>query len=91
MKMDRPQIIGLFRQAHDEVIRLRRQIEALKPKAHAYDTIAAISRMPTELGEDGYGVDVAWALKVQIDALIEERAAEVAEGALSADNGGATN
>lgn len=76
--MDRPEIICLLRTAHDEVVTLRRQVTELAPKAHAYDTLAAVARMKPE-PEQGYGVDVAWRIKTAVEKLEAEREVEKAE------------
>lgn len=74
--MDRPETISLLRQAHDEVVMLRRRVAELEPKAHAYDTIAIIARHTTPNESQGYSVDVAWRLKEAVDKLVAEREAE---------------
>jgi hypothetical protein len=75
-KMERPEIISLLRRAHDELITLRRQVAALEPKAHAYDTIAQLARLSHHPESQGYSEDVAWRLKQAVDTLVAERAAE---------------
>lgn len=77
--MDRPEIISLLRQAHDEIIQLRRERDALAPKAHAYDTLATFAALSRPATSQGYGVDVAWRLKEAVEGLVAEREAEKAE------------
>jgi hypothetical protein len=83
--MDRPETISLLRTAHDEVIRLRREIASLTPKAEAYDTIAILARQSQTHSERGYGVDVAWKLEAAVNELIAEREAERLTEATAAD------
>lgn len=85
--MDRPEMINLFRIAHDEIITLRRHNAELAPKAHAYDTLAAVARLKAETQGEGYGIDVAWRLKEAVDSLTAEREAEraVADAAAVAE------
>lgn len=79
--MDIVENINVMRQAHDEIIGLRRRIAELEPKAHAYETIAAIARL-NQNGRNlqGFGEDVAWRLQNVVDRLnaerLEEREAE---------------
>lgn len=72
-KIERPEIISALRFAHDEIVRLRRQIAVLEPKAHAYDTIAQVARLSIQNANIGYGEDPAWRVKQVIDALVAER------------------
>ena len=74
--MDRPALVRLLRVAHDEIVTLRREIEALRPRAHAYDTIAQIARLTAKDHKQGYGEDIAWRLKQEVERITKERAAE---------------
>jgi hypothetical protein len=62
-----PEIFQLLTAAHDEIIRLRHQISALEPRAHAYDTIAKFSRLmpPEEVG--GQAPDIAYVIRRAIE------------------------
>lgn len=73
--MDRPEMISLLQQSHNEIVGLRREIAELAPKAHAYDTIAAVTRMKPA-PEQGYTVDLAWRLAKAVEELHAEREAE---------------
>lgn len=74
--MDKPEQVRLLRQAHDEIVTLRRRVADLEPRAHAYDTIAIQSRL-TLKPEGGYhSVDIAWELKKAVDEIEAERKAE---------------
>lgn len=74
--MDRPETVRLLRQAHDEIVTLRRRVADLEPRAHAYDTIAIQSRL-TVKPEGGYAsIDIAWELKKAVEDLEAERKAE---------------
>lgn len=72
-KIERPEIISALRMAHDEIVRLRRQVSILEPKAHAYDTIAQVARLSIQNTNVGYGEDPAWRVKQMVDALVAER------------------
>ena len=74
--MERPEILTLLRMGHDEIIRLRRRVEELGPKAEAYDTIAQIARLSIQREPQGYGEDPAWRLKQAVEKLVAEREAE---------------
>ncbi len=76
--MDRPKMLSLLRAGHDEITLLRRQIAALEPKAHAYDTIAQMAALTKHPSSQGYGEDVAWRMKAAVEALVAEREAEKA-------------
>ena len=76
--MDRPELLTLLRQAHDEVVNLRRRTAELEPKAHAYDTVAILARQSVHPESQGYGIDVAWLLKEAVEKLEAERALEQA-------------
>ncbi|SKB32635.1 hypothetical protein [Sphingopyxis flava] len=73
--MDRHEMISLLQQAHNEIMSLRHEIAELAPKAHAYDTIAAVTRMKPA-PEQGYTVDLAWRLAKAVEELDAEREAE---------------
>lgn len=74
--MERPEIIQLLRVGHDEIIRLRRQVADLEPRAHAYDTIAQIARLSVQHQSQGYGEDPAWRLKDAVEKLIAQSEGE---------------
>lgn len=74
--MDRPETIFLLRQAHDEVVMLRRRLAELEPKAHAYDTLALTARLAERTEHRDYSVDVTWQLKEAVDKLVAEGAKE---------------
>lgn len=74
--IEKPEIIQVLRHAHDEIIRLRRKIEALEPRAHAYDTIAQIAAISRHDVKVGYGEDPTWRIKKMVDDLVAERMAQ---------------
>lgn len=74
--MDRPELLRLLRQAHDEIVTLRRTNAELAPRAHAYDTIASLSRVERCPPQQGYGIDVAWEIKAAVEKIEAEREAE---------------
>lgn len=76
--MERTEILSTLRAAHDEIVRLRREIDVLKPKAHAYDTIAAIAGLSVRasLGGEGFAPDPAWRIKRLVDRIEAERRAK---------------
>lgn len=73
--MDRPETIQLLQRAHNEIVTLRRQVAELAPRAHAYDTVAALARLKEEPAQ-GYSEDVAWRIKQAVETLEAERKAE---------------
>lgn len=75
-KVERPDVINALRMAHDEIITLRRRVEALEPRAHAYDTIARIAALSVNPENVGYSEDVAWRVKGIVERLVAERDAE---------------
>ena len=77
--MDRLETIRLFRIAHDEIKNLRRANAELEPRAHAYDTIAAIARFERPQYERGMGLDIAWELARAVETLQAEPATEEGE------------
>lgn len=76
--LDRPETLSLLRKAHDEIIMLRRERDALAQKAHAYDTMAIVARLSAPAEQQGYGEDVAWRLKQVVEQIEAERKAEKA-------------
>lgn len=74
--MDLPETIQLLRISHDEIVRLRAQVAALEPRAHAYDTIALLARQADHPPQQGYGEDPLWRVKQAVEALEAEREAE---------------
>jgi hypothetical protein len=58
-----PEITQLLTLAHDEIIRLRQQVAALEPRAHAYDTIAKFSRLMPREEVGGHAPDIAYAIR----------------------------
>lgn len=74
--IERPEIVNALRVGHDEILRLRRKIELLEPKAHAYDTLAQIARLTVQETQQGYGEDPAWRIKSIVERLVAEREAE---------------
>jgi hypothetical protein len=75
-KIERPEIVTALRLAHDEIIRLRRKVELLEPKAHAYDTLAQVARLTIHEPMQVHGEDPAWRVKNMVDRLVAEREAE---------------
>lgn len=65
--MDRETREALAR-AHDEIMQLRAANKHLAPKAHAYDTIAQLSRLAAQHESAGYSEDVAALLRKLLDA-----------------------
>jgi hypothetical protein len=62
-----PEITQLLTLAHDEIIRLRQQIAALEPRAHAYDTIAKFSRLMPREEVGGHAPDIAFAIRRAVE------------------------
>jgi hypothetical protein len=72
MTMDNRTAMRLMQEASDEITRLRRQVEMLEPKAHAYDTIAQIAQLSRK-DRGGYAsVDINYELKTFINELQKE-------------------
>ena len=70
--MERPEIIQVLRMGHDEIVRLRRRVEELEPKARAYDTIEQLAGLTVHPAPQGYGEDTAWRMKNTVDKLAAE-------------------
>lgn len=77
--ISRPELLNLLRTGHDEIVTLRRKVDVLEPKAHAYDTIAIHARIANTEPPTGWGVDVAWQLKGAVEQLVAERESERVE------------
>lgn len=71
--------IEMMQRCVEEIDTLRGRIAALEPKAHAYDSLAQVLRMVPQPSQ-GYGEDLAWKLRREIDNLkkqmVEPAAAE---------------
>ena len=71
------EILSNYRAAHDEIVMLRRAVAELKPKATALDILErALFGMPPS---QGYGEDIAWRLKKEIERMAAEREAAQTE------------
>lgn len=75
-KVERSDIINALRHAHDEIITLRRHVEVIEPKAHAYDTIAQMTRLTIPEQIRGGKIDAAWRVKDIYERLLKEREVE---------------
>jgi hypothetical protein len=65
--------LSALRVGHDEIVRLRRQVDELAPKAHAYETIAIQARL-TLPREGGYAQeDPLWRMKAIVEAAEKRR------------------
>lgn len=74
--ISRPELLSLLRASHDAIITARRTIDALAPKADAYEVIAQLARLTIQR-EGGFAqVDVAWELKQAVDRIVAEREGE---------------
>lgn len=71
--MNRPEVLRALRMGHDEIIRLKRYVAELEPKAHAYDTIAQMTRLTINEPMHGYGEDPAWVIKSLVERIVSER------------------
>lgn len=60
--------IDMINQCIDEITRLRNQVALLQPKADAYATVEQILGLLPQ-PQQGYGVDLVWKLKKQIEGL----------------------
>lgn len=61
---------------HGEIIQLRRKVNDLEPRAHAYDTIAILARQSAPK-EQSYGtIDPAWVIKALVEKIETERTNE---------------
>lgn len=72
--MNDKEAIEMMRRSSAEIKSLRSRISALEPKAHAYDSLAAVIRMFPQPAQ-GYGEDIAWRLDKRISELEAEHAA----------------
>ena len=67
--MDRPEVIRALKLGHDTIVNLRREVAELRPKAHAYDTIAQMTRL-SEHPNSSYGeVDPVWTIRSLLEKL----------------------
>lgn len=63
-KIDAGELNQALITAHDEIISLRARLADAEPKAHAYETIAQLSRLTVNREQRGYaGLDIAWRIK----------------------------
>ena len=62
-----PEIKQILMHAHDEVVTLRRRIDALAPKAEAYDALLAVINRLSPTPQQSMGVDVAWRIKMLLE------------------------
>jgi hypothetical protein len=74
--MERLELLRMLRMSHDEIVTLRRTNAELAPRAHAYDTIAQLSRLTENNEPRGMQEDVAWLLKQAVEKIEAERLAE---------------
>lgn len=57
----------LLARAHDEIMILRQRVADLEHRAHAYDTIAQLSRLASPEKVVGYAEDVAHRIRELLD------------------------
>ena len=62
-----------LRSGHDEIVRLRRQVAELEPKAHAYDTIGQLARLTIRREGEGMQEDPLWRIRTIVDAAEKRR------------------
>lgn len=75
--MNEQEAIEMMKRASAEIKALRRRIEALEPKADAYDNIAAVLRLLPRPSV-GMSEDLAWRLDRRVEELM---AAKLNKGA----------
>lgn len=68
-------VADMIHRSIEEITMLRGQIDALRPRAEAYDLITKILNLQPAPSQ-GYGVDIVWQLKKQLAEL--QPAVEVA-------------
>lgn len=78
------QAIEMMERCIHEIEDLRRQVERLEPKAHAYDSVATVLRLLPQPPQ-GYGEDLVWRLRKAIGELqpkvpVEEAASDQGSG-----------
>ena len=62
-KIDAGELNQALMAAHDEIVNLRSRLAVVEPKAHAYDTIAQLSRLTLHEERSGFAPDPAWRIK----------------------------
>lgn len=77
--MNNHEAIEMMHRCRDEIRMLRRHIDALTPKAEAYDVLAKTINAMAPRPSIGMGEDVAWALDKRIAELQKEIASPAAE------------
>ena len=68
--MNDNEAIQMMKRASAEIKDLRRQIDRLAPKAHAYDNLSAVLRLLPQPSQ-GYGEDVAFLLDRRIEEIMK--------------------
>lgn len=78
-EMSKQEAIQMMTRCLHEIEGLRGEITVLRPKAEAYDNIAAVLRLlpqPTR----GYGEDLTWVLKKRIKEIETSEKKDASEG-----------
>lgn len=68
--MNDKEAVEMMKRASAEIKDLRRQINRLAPKAHAYDNLSAVLRLLPQQGQ-GYSEDVAFLLDRRIEEILK--------------------
>jgi hypothetical protein len=82
--MNNRDVIDMAQRCIEEIDRLRAQVDRLAPKAEAYDLLRDVVNGMQKGNSIGYGEDLVWRLKKQI----EELRVEPSEGQRVADGEG---
>lgn len=68
--MNDKEAVEMMKRASAEIKDLRRQIDRLAPKAHAYDNLSTVLRLLPQQSQS-YGEDVAFLLDRRIDKILK--------------------
>ncbi|MFT4115443.1 hypothetical protein [Bradyrhizobium sp.] len=66
--------VDMMRRCKDEIVGLRAEIERLKPKAHAYDSVSTVLRLLPQPSA-GMSEDLVWRLDKRIRELVKPESA----------------
>lgn len=76
--MNNKDTIDMIHRCIEEIEMQRREIDRLRPKAEAYDAITVILGLLSKPPQ-GYGEDIVWRLRKQLDELRQNEMAELAK------------
>ena len=85
-EMSKPEVISMLERCREEIHQLRAEIDCLRPKADAYDSIATILRLLPRSSQCG-GEDLMWIISKRIAELTRPTRSDKADTPVTGQDG----